>query len=141
MSLPELTMQGLPSTSMRMFQKRQQRQWQQTNSSSGKEGMDGQEFDGEDDDETGGGGGGGGRRGGRKSKFKKKSKKNGRNGGGGGSAYDDYYNNNKGMPFPGPDEDGYKAIMEDQYYPLVILIEATKEYNPAGKNMLLSMCR
>lgn len=89
--------------------------------------MEGQEFDGEDDDETGGGGW----RGGRKSKSKKKSKKNGKNGGGG-SAYDNYYNNSKGMP-SGPDEDGYKTIMEDQYYPLVILIEATKEYNPAGK--------
>ncbi|KAK3833710.1 MAG: hypothetical protein JOS17DRAFT_773335 [Linnemannia elongata] len=123
MSLPELTMQGLPSTSMRMFQKRQQRQWQQLNSSVGKEGVEGQEFEGEGDDETGGG-----RRGGRKSKSKK-SKKNGK---GGGGSYDNYYNNNKGMPFSGPDEDGYKAIMEDQYYPLVILIEATKEYNPTA---------
>lgn len=125
MSLPELTMQGLPSTSMRMFQKRQQRQWQQLNSSVGKEGMEGQEFEGEGDDETGGD-----RRGGRNSKSKK-SKKNGK---GGGGSYDNYYNNNKGMPFSGPDENGYKAIMEDQYYPLVILIEATKEYNPTGKN-------
>ncbi|KAF9544351.1 hypothetical protein EC957_012152 [Mortierella hygrophila] len=116
MSLPELTMQGLPSTSMRMFQKRQQRQWQQLNSSVDKEGVEGQEFEGEGDDDTGGG---------RKSKSKKKGKKNGK---GGGGSYDNYYNNNKGRP----DEDGYKAIMEDQYYPLVILIEATKEYNPAA---------
>ncbi|KAK5810222.1 hypothetical protein F5H01DRAFT_381566 [Linnemannia elongata] len=124
MSLPELTMQGLPSTSMRMFQKRQQRQWQQLNSSVDKEGVEEQEFEGEGDDETGGG-----RRGGHKSRSKKKSKKNGK---GGGGSYDIYYNNNKGMPFSGPDEDGYKAIMEDQYYPLVVLIEATKEYNPAA---------
>ncbi|KAF9098517.1 hypothetical protein BGX23_006116 [Mortierella sp. AD031] len=123
MSLPELTMQGLPSTSMRMFQKRQQRQWQQLNSIA-KEGLEGQEFDGEGDDETGSPGSG---RRGRKSKSKKKSKKNGKNGSSLGS-----YDNYKGMPFSGPDEDGYKAIMEDQYYPLVILIEATKEYNPAA---------
>ncbi|KAG0373623.1 hypothetical protein BGX24_011459 [Mortierella sp. AD032] len=126
MSLPELTMQGLPSTSMRMFQKRQQRQWQQLNSA-GKEGLEGQEFEGEGDDETGAGGG---RRGGRKSKAKKKSKKNGKNGSMAMGSYDNYYN--KGMPHSGQDEDGYKAIMEDQYYPLVILIEATKEYNPAA---------
>ncbi|KAF9148219.1 hypothetical protein BG015_010066 [Linnemannia schmuckeri] len=125
MSLPELTMQGLPSTSMRMFQKRQQRQWQQLNNFMSKEGLEGQEFEGEGDDETGSG-----RRGSRKSKSKKKSKKNGK--GGGGSAYDNYYNNNKGMPFSGLDEDGCKAIMEDQYYPLVILIETTKEYNPTA---------
>ncbi|KAF9133104.1 hypothetical protein BGW39_010538 [Mortierella sp. 14UC] len=126
MSLPELTMQGLPSTSMRMFQKRQQRQRQQLNSV-GKEGAEGQEFEGEGDDETGVGGD---RRGGRKSKAKKKSKKGGKSGSMAMGPYDNYYN--KGIPYSGQDEDGYKAIMEDQYYPLVILIEATKEYNPAA---------
>ncbi|KAF9904939.1 hypothetical protein EC991_002179 [Linnemannia zychae] len=125
MSLPELTMQGLPSMSMRMFQKRQQRQWQQLNSA-GKEGAEGQEFEGEGDDETGTGGG---RRGGRKSKAKKKNKNGSKNGPIPMGPYDNY---NKGMPYSGQDEDGYKAIMEDQYYPLVILIEATKEYNPAA---------
>ncbi|KAI1298894.1 E3 ubiquitin-protein ligase mgrn1 [Mortierella claussenii] len=120
MSLPELTMQGLPSTSMRMFQKRNQRQWQQYNARD-KDGHDGEEPEGDDVDidvENG-----------RRTKSRSTKKSKGIKGGqprpyGGG-----YYHYNR---YPKLEDEGYKPIMEDQYFPLVILIIATEEYKATG---------
>ncbi|KAF9987566.1 hypothetical protein BGZ75_000405 [Mortierella antarctica] len=130
MSLPELTMQGLPSTSMRTFQKRNQKQWQQLHQPP----MGYNNIVDEDEPEEGDhhnnndGEAGDGARHGRKLRFGKKngSKK---------SSYKDgkkYPTTGGSYPSLNDDDDAYKAIMEDQYYPLVILIEATKEYNATG---------
>ncbi|KAG9326701.1 hypothetical protein KVV02_002897 [Mortierella alpina] len=130
MSLPELTMQGLPSTSMRTFQKRNQKQWQQLHQPP----MDYSNIVDEDEPEEGDhhnnndGEVGDGARHGRKLRFGKKN-----------SSKKSSYKDGKKYPIAGGSypslndaDDAYKAIMEDQYYPLVILIEATKEYNATG---------
>ncbi|KAF9436277.1 hypothetical protein BGZ76_004430 [Entomortierella beljakovae] len=74
MSLPELTMQGLPSTSMRMFQKKNQKLWKQLSTlDKGAEDND-RDLDGEGDNTSG-----------RSHKNNKKKKnKSGKNGGSGG---------------------------------------------------------
>ncbi|KAF9956872.1 hypothetical protein BGZ72_002383 [Mortierella alpina] len=132
MSLPELTMQGLPSTSMRMFQKRNQKQWQQLHrptdhnnvAEDDPEGEDNHNIEGEAGDGDGRGTRAGGR-GGRKLRFGKKNSKK--------SDKDGKKHHTTSGSYPSlDDDDTYKAIMEDQYYPLVILIEATKEYNATG---------
>ncbi|KAF8940425.1 E3 ubiquitin-protein ligase mgrn1 [Dissophora ornata] len=122
MSLPELTMQGLPSTSMRMFQKRNQKQWQQLNTTD-KDDVEGYDVDGDGDNDTAAAGG---RQ--RKSKHWKKNGKAGKNG----SEVYGSYARKQGGQSPKLEDDGYKPIMEDQYFPLVILIEATKEYKATG---------
>ncbi|CAO3569067.1 unnamed protein product [Mortierella alpina] len=126
MSLPELTMQGLPSTSMRMFQKRNQKQWQQLHRPMETTPGVAEEFEEEDDNpnEAGDDARAGGRTG-RKLRFGKKNSKK--------SDKDGKKHSSPGSAYPTLDEDDtYKAIMEDQYYPLVILIEATQEYNATG---------
>ncbi|KAF9426057.1 hypothetical protein BGZ94_006990 [Podila epigama] len=105
MSLPELTMQGLPSTSMRMFQKRQQQQWQQWQRQLQQQHE--------------------------QSEGPKNGSKNGVIDGTGRGNMTSALNSDSSEPKPkGCFDDGdeeFKAIMEDQYYPLVIVIEATKE--------------
>ncbi|KAF9110040.1 hypothetical protein BGX27_006848 [Mortierella sp. AM989] len=121
MSLPELTMQGLPSTSMRIFQKKNQKQWQQFNSADKGNGDDEEEWDDEDDNDVASGRG-------RKSKNKNKNKnKAGKNGTQGPAFNEGYYKKFAGRQLK-VEDDEYKHIMEDQYFPLVVLIESTKEY-------------
>ncbi|KAG0039811.1 hypothetical protein BGZ82_006664 [Podila clonocystis] len=140
MSLPELTMQGLPSTSMRMFQKKQQRQWQQWQQQLKQQQQ--QQRSGmksENDDEN--------------MEGDRPAKKNSKSGDKSGGLWTDEVGKNKsassiastvidnkdqklngeyGSSGIDNSEEGYKAIMEDQYYPLVILIEATKENKSSG---------
>ncbi|KAK3812197.1 MAG: hypothetical protein J3Q66DRAFT_349658 [Benniella sp.] len=105
MSLPELTMQGLPSTSIRMIQKRNQRMWQEAQNL--------EEVGGDDAMTTG--------ERARKNKGDKIGTKAGKIG-----AESKY-----GVMYPNL-EDDFKPIMEDQYFSLVIVIEATKEYKATG---------
>ncbi|KAF9193949.1 hypothetical protein BGZ51_001642 [Haplosporangium sp. Z 767] len=139
MSLPELTMQGLPSTSMRMFQKRNQWKWQleQQQQQQQQQGMDNKDDDvdeisseREDGAAAGTGTGTGGERE-RRGRFGKRNKKSSKNGSYGRTDAKKYgvQGNER---YPELDDGSYKAIMEDQYYPLVILIEATKEYKATG---------
>ncbi|KAF9307129.1 hypothetical protein BGZ74_010620 [Mortierella antarctica] len=141
MSLPELTMQGLPSTSMRMFQKRQQRQWQQWQQQlkqQQQQQRSGVKSENDDENEEG----------------DRPTKKNSKSGDKSGGPWTDEVGNNKSASeiasivmdnkdqklngeygssgMIDDSEEGYKAIMEDQYYPLVILIEATKENKSSG---------
>ncbi|KAG0342343.1 hypothetical protein BG000_005403 [Podila horticola] len=141
MSLPELTMQGLPSTSMRMFQKKQQRQWQQWQQQLKQQQQ--QQRSGvksENDDENVEG--------------NRPAKKNSKSGDKSGGLWTDEVGKNKSATsiasavtdnkdqklngecgssgMIDDSEEGYKSIMEDQYYPLVILIEATKENKSSG---------
>ncbi|KAF8976742.1 hypothetical protein BGZ46_008020 [Entomortierella lignicola] len=115
MSLPELTMQGLPSTSMRLFQKRNQRLWQQYNPMD----KDPDDVDREWNDEGGNGVAMGRRK--SKSKSRKKNKT-------GNSFSGEGYYKKQANQYPMMDEEDNKHIMEDQYFPLVIVIEAAKEY-------------
>ncbi|KAG0360656.1 E3 ubiquitin-protein ligase mgrn1, partial [Gamsiella multidivaricata] len=129
MSLPELTMQGLPSTSMRMYQKRQQRQsqWQQSNLE--KDGVEEQDWDAENDNDTITDG-----ERGRKSKNGKKCSKTDKHNT---EAYGGSYPKKYGRSHPRLDDDDFKPIMEDQYFPLVILIEATQEYKATAPSRSL----
>ncbi|KAF9202256.1 hypothetical protein BGZ49_007564 [Haplosporangium sp. Z 27] len=115
MSLPELTMQGLPSTSMRLFQKRNQKLWQQYNPMD----KDPDDVDREWNDEGGNGVAMGRRK--SKSKSRKKNKT-------GNSFSGEGYYKKQANQYPMMDEEDNKHIMEDQYFPLVIVIEAAKEY-------------
>lgn len=135
-------MQGLPSTSMRMFQKKQQRQWQQWQQQLKQQQQ--QQRSGvksENDDENVEG--------------NRPTKKNSKSGDKSGGLWTDEVGKNKSATsiastvsdnkdqklngecgssgMVDDSEDGYKSIMEDQYYPLVILIEATKENKSSGK--------
>ncbi|KAG0086511.1 hypothetical protein BGZ92_008075, partial [Podila epicladia] len=141
MSLPELTMQGLPSTSMRMFQKRQQRQWQQWQQQlKQQQQQQRSSVKSENDDEN--------------EEGDRPTKKNSKSGDKSGGSWTDEAGNNKSATeiasnvmdnkdqklngeygssgMVDDSEKEYKAIMEDQYYPLVILIEATKENKSSG---------
>ncbi|KAF9392286.1 E3 ubiquitin-protein ligase mgrn1 [Podila verticillata] len=138
MSLPELTMQGIPSTSMRMFQKRQQRQWQQWQQQLKQQQQQRSGVKSENEDENAEG--------------DRSGKKNSKSGDKPGGLSVDEVNKNRSAtsvtstltdnkdrklngeygPSGMVDDEGYKAIMEDQYYPLVILIEATKENKASG---------
>ncbi|KAG0039929.1 hypothetical protein BGZ83_002687 [Gryganskiella cystojenkinii] len=137
MSLPELTMQGLPSTSMRLFQKKQQQlrhPYQQQQHSAVKEGAESPGGDDEDQQQQAGGRRKGSHKvGSRSGRTNKKT----HNGSSVKTSDSDLHDGKKSaagtsVSSMGYDEETYKAIMEDQYYPLVILIEATKHYSPSA---------
>ncbi|KAF9940090.1 hypothetical protein BGZ65_008264 [Modicella reniformis] len=125
MSLPELTMQGLPSTSMRMYYKRHQRLLQQANMTD-KDHSEAHDLDGEGDGDdvmaTGG----------RAQKNKNGKTTPPKSSKAGSDSTEGYNARKQGGQYSQLEDDAFKPIMEDQYFSLVILIEATKEYKATG---------
>ncbi|KAF9401495.1 hypothetical protein BGX21_001526 [Mortierella sp. AD011] len=110
MSLPELTMQGLPSTSMRMFQKKKQRLWQQPNAT-------GKDFDDSEREWVDDGDNGVTSRRSRKSKSDGKKKNKADKNGMQDPPFGEGYYKKLAAQYPMMEEEEYKHIMEDQSLP------------------------
>ncbi|GJJ71669.1 hypothetical protein EMPS_04019 [Entomortierella parvispora] len=144
MSLPELTMQGLPSTTMRVFQKRQQQlrhQYQQQQNSNHGVFKDGIESHaGDDESQLPRSRNSSGRKAGSQTARRGRGSRNGSSIKTSHSDLKDGMKHSGGVSMSsGYDDDTYKAVMEDQYYPLVILIEATKSHDPSAPVRSLPM--